>query len=96
MTNQHKSTPTKRWLLFREIINRHDPMSIVSAGVNDDEYDLEVKGLLAAIESASDPHQFAQRTEQVFRITFGNALQSHDWSSLANDLWQASHSHAWQ
>ncbi len=96
MSDKHKSTPTKRWLLFREIVNRHDPMSIVSVGVNDDEYDPEVKGLLAAIESASDPQQFAQRAEQVFRVTFGNTLQSHDWAVLADDLWQASQSQDWE
>jgi len=94
-TSRSTDRKTRRWLIVREIVNRHDPADLLSMGCPEDEYDPEVPGILAAIESASDATNLANKTKQLFEQMLGIKLQFKAWPTLAEELWRISRTQKW-
>lgn len=91
MKDPRKKLWVRRWAIAQEVLNRHDPVGLISIGAPPDEYDPEMPGVLRAIESASDKKNLADKIENVF----GKSVCFDNWPALADELWQISRAANW-
>lgn len=95
MTMAKAATLKRRALAVRETINRLDPADLIAIGCPADEYDPEMKGILTAIEQASDARNLADRIRRVFEQMFWSDMDFDQWQPLADELWRLSRSGQW-
>jgi hypothetical protein len=55
---------------IREILNRHDPMGLMSIGCPDDEYKSEARSIAASMVSGVDSSNFPDIVFDIFRKSF--------------------------
>lgn len=89
------ATTQRRALAVRGVVNRFDPANLIAIGCPVDEYDPEMKGVLTAMEHASDARNLAHRVERVFMQMFSGSIEFDEWQSLADELWRISRSGQW-
>lgn len=54
-----------------EVINRHDPMSILVDGQPEDEYNSEATRILSAVYKQNDLNDLRKRVREIFIKSFG-------------------------
>ena len=78
-----------RYLRVREVVNRHDPMNLISIGSPEDEYDPEIAEIMDALTDVASPEALSPRLADIFHRWFGGPehVKFRGWSELADDLW---------
>ena len=80
---------TKLLIKVRKAVNKHDPISIhFGAGINDDEYDPEIKDIIAASKKCQTIDELTEAIYAIFKEWFGAEVvgKREKYVSLAKEL----------
>lgn len=63
----------------KKIVNKHDPMNLISSGAPDDEYNMEVSQILGILEKDSGVKkmELSESIKSIFISTFDESTVSH-------------------
>jgi predicted aconitase len=75
------------FLEVREILNRHDPMDLISLGAPESEYEPEVGTILPRLKEAKGPRKVRSIVRGEFKHWFGEAPSN--LKAIADDVWAA-------
>ena len=85
-----KSKQGDRFTELRTIINKHDPIGLLSIGAPEDEYESEVKTILVQLDTAMTEQQVHDLIYQEFIRWFNDestAGSKENYSGLAKDIY---------
>jgi hypothetical protein len=85
-----KSKQGDRFTELRTIINKHDPIGLLSIGAQEDEYESEVKTIIVQLDTAMTEQQVHNLIYQEFIRWFNDestAGSKENYSGLAKDIY---------
>ncbi len=71
----------------QEIVNKHDPIGLVSGGAPDDEYHTEIGQIVSLLRNTSNKEILAREIGEIFKKFFGEIETDEDsYLALSEDL----------
>jgi hypothetical protein len=71
---------------LREIINKNDPIGLISMGAPEDEYEAEVKTIIVQLDRIKNKEETLDLIYSEFEKWFGNAGKKENFRKMASEI----------
>ena len=83
---EEKEKYLRQKILVRAVINEWDPMMLLALGAPEDEYDMEIADILAAIQKTRKVEVLASNIATILNESFDNRFCSNECLHIASKL----------